>query len=86
MTQIIAVDFQNKKVIDSQCVPKRSNWKCTCCNKVYTNVDGDDKNVRRIELEHNTKIKGNDIVITVKLCENCCNQLGDIFEKSNTGE
>ena len=41
---------------------------------------GDAKNVRRIELEHNTKIKGNDIAITVKLCENCCNQLGDVFE------
>lgn len=82
MTQIYAVDFQNKVLLEAHCVPRRESWKCDCCQKKFTHTEGDDNNTRRVELEKNTKTtSGKDLTVTLKVCENCCIQLGQLFDK-----
>jgi hypothetical protein len=83
MTQIYAVDFQNKVLIESHCVPRRESWVCDCCKKKFVHIDGADNNTRRVELEKNIKTtSGKELTVTLKVCENCCNQLGDVFKEN----
>jgi hypothetical protein len=82
MNQLFTVDFKNKQLIESQCIPKRETWKCDCCGKSFTNIEGGD-NIRRVELEKKVYLpsgkSAGDVIF--KICEKCCTQLGDVFKE-----
>lgn len=83
MNQLFTVDFQNKTLIESECIPKRESWKCDCCTKSFTNTEGSD-NIRRIELEKKLYTasgkQASDVVF--KICERCCIELGNVFKEN----
>lgn len=82
MNQLFTVDFQNKQLIGSECVPRRDTWVCDCCTKRYTNVEGADDNIKRVELEKlvytQAGKQGNKVLF--RICEVCCNHLGNVFK------
>lgn len=84
MTQIYAVDFKNKQLIESQCIPKRETWKCDCCTKSFTNIEGSD-NIRRVELEKKVYTASGKQASNVvfKICEKCCGELGNVFKEND---
>lgn len=84
MNQLFTVDFQNKQLIESLCIPKRDTWKCDCCTKSFTNIEGSD-NIRRIELEKKvyTASGKNATNVVFKICETCCIELGNVFKENN---
>ena len=82
MSQILTVDFTTKQLIGHECVPKREKWQCDVCTKVYTLIDGDPNNVKRIEFEKDVKTTSGKTSLKVgfKICEKCCHQIGDLFK------
>lgn len=84
MNQLFTVDFTNKQLIESQCILKRESWKCDCCKKSFTNIEGSD-NIRRIELEKKVYTASGKQASNVvfKICEKCCSELGNVFKENN---
>jgi hypothetical protein len=75
-TQIIKVDFTTKTVVESECVPKITSWKCDCCGKAYKNIEAAEDNVKHIVLSKPMK-NGKDVEF--KVCQFCAVQIGDLF-------
>jgi hypothetical protein len=81
---IIAVDFRGtRKVIDSQCIPKRTAWNCDVCGKEYVNVEGAEDNIRRIDIDKDvmSATGKKQLTTTIKVCEHCCYQIGNVFKE-----
>lgn len=63
MSEVISVDFNQKKRIDSY---KVTIWKCVICNKKHEQDSRKDNNLGRILLRHETKSSSEECV-----CRDC---------------
>jgi hypothetical protein len=83
---LIAVDFNSKRVIESECLPKRETWKCDCCNKHFTNVEGANNNVGRIVLTKEVQSRTGKSLgdVSFNVCQKCCKEIGEV--NFNEGE
>ena len=82
MAQILTVDFTSKQLIHSHCIPKLEQWKCDVCTRTFVSTEGSDDNVKRVEFEKDVKTTSGKTSMKVgfRICEHCCNQIGDIFK------
>jgi hypothetical protein len=81
---IITVDFRGtRKVIGHECIPKRTAWNCDVCGKEYINIEGAEDNIRRIDIDKDvmSATGKKQLTTTIKVCENCCIQIGNVFKK-----
>lgn len=83
MMTVISVDFKNRKVVESQCVPRRETWSCDCCGKSFTRIENASNNMHSIVLSKDTttptgKSAGK---VNFRICRSCCEEIGKAFEE-----
>lgn len=80
---ILSVDFKLKRLIDHECIPKRSVWLCDGCGSRHTHIDGADNNMPYIDIKKVVKLNKVEYDVATRICRDCGIQISEMFGEEN---